>query len=84
MLDSFISFQFNVYGVVSDDELKHVTVAIDCKPFDDHVEIQAFDQSKGKGNELQIVYVEIKACSFGPQSHSATGISSPTGSSART
>ena len=84
MLESFTSFQFNVYGVVSDDELKHEAVAVDCKPFDDHVEIQAFDQSKGKGNEIQIVYVEIKACSFGPQSHSAAGLASPIGASART
>ncbi|KAK7480662.1 hypothetical protein BaRGS_00028134 [Batillaria attramentaria] len=52
------------YGYGYPDPRQTVAFSTDCKAFEDRVLIKAFDYSRGKGNSVDSVIVEYKACSF--------------------
>lgn len=67
-LNGFVSTvkldQTQSYGYGSYEGDQNIAVALDCNPFNDRVEVRAFDQSRGTGNYVDYVYVTVKVCSF--------------------
>jgi len=49
------------------DRRENIAVSVDCKASPMQVQVNAFDQSRGKNNKVVGVYVQVKACSFGAQ-----------------
>lgn len=56
------------YGY-GEEEHQSLSVAVDCEAQEDGVLVKVFDESRGEGNAIRFAYVEVKTCSFGPQSH---------------